>query len=257
MQMRSCNTHVKEFVGEFIGTFVLMFFGEGSTANYLTVESAKDWLRLCIGWSLGVFFGILVSAKLSGAHLNLAVSIGLASIKKFEYVKIPLYFLAQLLGSFLATSSVYGLYHGFGINKIPEYSWETSRNAAVSIPSAFIHELILTGILLFVILVVTNETICGEFHVLKVSGVVGLTILCIGLSFGGNTGFALNPSRDLGARFLSLIAYGTDAFTKDSFYFWIPLTAPIVGAVIFCQFFDKIIFPLVEMVEDNKGVAEV
>ncbi|SBT35571.1 aquaglyceroporin putative [Plasmodium ovale wallikeri] len=253
MQIRSCSVAVREFIGEFVGTFVLMFLGEGTTANYHTVESANDWLRLCVGWSLGVFFGILVSAKLSGAHLNLAVTVGLASIKKFDYKKIPVYFLAQLLGAFLGTSTVYGLYYGFvSSKKIPEHAWETGKNGSIGVTSAFMHELILTGILLLVILVVIDENVCGHFHVLKISAVVALTILCIGISFGGNTGFALNPSRDLGARFLSLAAYGTEAFTKDSCYFWIPLTAPVVGGVIFCQLYDKIIGPLVEMSAHDK-----
>ncbi|GAW81095.1 aquaglyceroporin [Plasmodium gonderi] len=258
MQITTCNAIIREFLGEFLGTFVLMFLGEGATANYHTVGNEKDWLRLCIGWSLGVFFGILTSAKLSGAHLNLAVTIGLSTIKKFDYKKIPLYFFAQLLGAFSATASVYGLYFGFvKVNKIPEFSWETGRSPMIGFTSAFFHELILTGILLLVILLVIDEDVCGHFHILKVSTVVGLTILCIGLSFGGNTGFALNPSRDLGARLFSLAAYGTGAFTNDKYYFLIPLIAPILGGIIFSQLYNKIISPLNEGANNDKGGVDV
>ncbi|GAB66603.1 aquaglyceroporin putative, partial [Plasmodium cynomolgi strain B] len=258
MQVRSFNPIVREFLGEFLGTFVLMFLGEGATANYHTVENAKDWLRLCIGWSLGVFFGILTAAKLSGAHLNLAVTVGFATIKKFDYKKVPLYFVAQLLGAFSATASVYGLYYGFvKESKIPQFAWETGRNQAIGYTSAFMHELVLTGILLLVILLVVDENVCGHFNVIKLSAVVGLTILCIGLSFGGNTGFALNPSRDLGARLLSLAAYGPQAFTKDTCYFLVPLIAPIIGSIIFCQLYDKLIGPLIEGATTDKGGVEV
>ncbi|EUD67175.1 hypothetical protein C922_02325 [Plasmodium inui San Antonio 1] len=258
MQVHSFNPMIREFLGEFLGTFVLMFLGEGATANYYTVENEKDWLRLCIGWSLGVFFGILTAAKLSGAHLNLAVTVGFATIKKFDYKKVPLYCVAQLLGAFSATASVYGLYYGFvNDKKIPEYAWETGRNGVIGFPSAFMHELVLTGILLLVILLVVDENVCGHFNVLKLSAVVGLTILCIGLSFGGNTGFALNPSRDLGARLLSLVAYGPDAFKKDKCYFFVPLIAPIVGSVISCQLYDKLIGPLIEGADADKTGVEV
>ncbi|KJP84694.1 hypothetical protein AK88_05674 [Plasmodium fragile] len=258
MQVHSFNPMVREFLGEFLGTFVLMFLGEGATANYHTVGNKNDWLRLCIGWSLGVFFGILTAAKLSGAHLNLAVTIGFATIKKFNYKKVPLYFVAQLLGAFSATASVYGLYYGFVKNNhIPKYAWETGRNKAIGMPTAFMHELVLTGILLLVILLVVDENVCGHFNVIKLSAVVGLTILCIGLSFGGNTGFALNPARDLGARLFSLAAYGIGAFTEDKCYFVVPLIAPIVGAIIFCQLYDKLIAPLVEQASTDKGGVEV
>ncbi|CAA9988354.1 aquaglyceroporin, putative [Plasmodium knowlesi strain H] len=258
MQVQSFNPMVREFLGEFLGTFVLMFLGEGATANYHTVKNKDDWLRLCIGWSLGVFFGILTAAKLSGAHLNFAVTVGFATIKKFDYKKIPLYFVAQLLGAFSATASVYALYYGFVNNKsIPEFAWETGKNEFIGYTSAFMHELVLTGILLLVILLVIDENVCGHFNVLKLSAVVGLTILCIGLSFGGNTGFALNPSRDLGARLLSLVAYGSEAFTKDKCYFFVPLLAPIVGSVIVCQLYDKLIGPLIEAASTDKGGVEV
>ncbi|CAD2104630.1 hypothetical protein YYG_01956 [Plasmodium vinckei petteri] len=258
MKVTFGNEYVKNFLGEFIGTFILMFLGEGTTANNFAVPIQNDWLRLCIGWGLGVFFGILVSAKLSGAHLNLAVTVGLSTIKKFNYKQIPLYFAGQLLGSFAATASVYGLYYGFVSNRsIPSFVWETGKNVNVNIASAFMHELILTGILLLVILAVTDENVCGKFNVLKVSSVVGLAIICIGISFGGNTGFALNPSRDLGARFLSAIAYGFEAFTRDNCYFWVPLVAPIIGSVIFCQIYDKVIAPLIVITEHDNGALEI
>ncbi|CDU17945.1 hypothetical protein YYC_04467 [Plasmodium yoelii 17X] len=258
MKVTFGNEYIKNFLGEFIGTFVLMFLGEGAIANHFAVPIKNDWLRLCIGWGLGVFFGILISAKLSGAHLNLAVTIGLSTIKKFNYKQIPLYFAGQLLGALSATASVYGLYYGFVSDQtIPKFAWETAKHPSVHIASAFMHEFILTGILLLVILSVTDENICGKFHVLKVSSIVGLAIICIGISFGGNTGFALNPSRDLGARILSAIAYGSDAFIRDNCYFWIPLIAPIVGSIIFCQIYDKIVAPLVEISEHDKGALEI
>ncbi|SPJ11057.1 aquaglyceroporin [Plasmodium sp. DRC-Itaito] len=258
MHMLFYKSYVREFIGEFLGTFILMFLGEGATANFHTTGLSGDWYKLCLGWSLAVFFGILVSAKLSGAHLNLAVSVGLSSINKFDLKKIPVYFFAQLLGAFVGTSTVYGLYHGFINNsKIPQFAWETSKNEAISLTGAFFNELILTGILLLVILIVVDENICGKFHILKLSSVVGLIILCIGITFGGNTGFALNPSRDLGARFLSLIAYGKDTFTKDNFYFWVPLVAPCVGSVVFCQFYDKVICPLIDLANNEKDGVDL
>ncbi|CRH00200.1 aquaglyceroporin, putative [Plasmodium relictum] len=258
MQIQPYKVPLKEFLGEFLGTFVLMFFGEGATANYYTVGASNDWLKLCLGWSLGVFFGILVSAKLSGAHLNLAVTLGLSSIKKFEYKKVPIYFLGQILGALLGTFTVYRLFYGFvNANQIPKFAWETGRNKLLSLQCAFMNEFLLTGLLLLVILVVIDENICGKFHVLKVSTIVGLTILCIGISFGGNTGFALNPSRDLGARILSFLAYGSQAFSGDHFYFWIPFIAPILGATVFCQFYDKIICPLLDIPSSEKDVIDV
>lgn len=234
-----------EFVGELLGTFMLMFMGEASTASFHVAGFEKDWLRLCAGWALAVFFGILVSIKLSGAHLNLAVTVSLATLRKFDYKKIPFYFLGQLIGAILGTGLVHLLFYGSISNgKIPPFAWETGRGTNVGLAEAFFTEFILTGVLLIVILIVTDEYICGRVTTLKVGSVVGLTVFYIGIGFGYNSGFAINPSRDLGARIVSAIANGGKAFSGDNFYFWVPIVGPITGATVLSVFYVYLIRPL-------------
>ncbi|VWU50362.1 aquaglyceroporin, putative [Hepatocystis sp. ex Piliocolobus tephrosceles] len=246
----------KEVLGEFLGTFILMFIGEGSTATY-TITKNNDWFHLCMGWGLAVFMGVLCSAKLSGAHLNLAVTLALSSIKKFDFKKIPHYFVAQLLGAFSATAAVYGMYCGYIKTEpdgvvAPKFVWETAKDTNVSTLNAFAHECILTGLLILVILLITDETVGGRFSILKVAAVVGTTVATIGMTFGKNTGFALNPSRDLGARLLSLIVTGSSAFTDDSYYCWVPFVGPIVGAITGGLLYHLAIKPLNNMeVQDD------
>ncbi|VWU50381.1 aquaglyceroporin [Hepatocystis sp. ex Piliocolobus tephrosceles] len=237
----------KEFLGEFIGTFILMFIGEGSTALY-TISNNDDWFRLCIGWGIAVFMGIFFASKLSAAHLNLAVTLTLSFMNKFDYKKIPCYFIAQLLGAFSATAAVYGMYYGYIQGRIVEkFVWETMRDHNVSISNAFAHECILTGFLILVILFITDEDIGGEFNILKVAGIIGFTVTTIGITFGKNTGFALNPSRDFGARLLSLIVQGSKVFTDGTYYFWVPIIAPILGGIISGFLYRIVIKPLMEM----------
>lgn len=234
-----------EFIGELLGTFVLMFMGEGTTASYHVAGFPSDWLRLCTGWALAVFFGILVSIKLSGAHLNLAVTAALATLQKFDYKKIPFYFLGQLIGSILGTGLVHLLFYNLISNgKIPAFSWETGRGTDVGLAQAFFTEFVLTGILLIVILIVTDEFICGRVTTLKVGSVVGLAVFYIGIGFGYNSGFAINPSRDLGARIVSAIANGGEAFSRDNYYFWVPLVAPLTGAIVISAVYVYLIRPL-------------
>lgn len=246
-----------EFIGEVLGTFVLLFLGTGSSICSSVLTQQSDWFQLCAGWGAAVFFGILVSIKLSGAHLNLAVSIALASLRKFDYRKIPVYFLGQLIGAIAGSGMSYLLYYSTihsSQNRI--YIWETYKNDLTTVAEAFFNEFVLTGILLLVILTVTDEYICGKVTTLKISSLVGLTVFIIGVSFGKNTGFAINPSRDLGARIVSLIVNGRDVFTRKQYYFWIPLVAPILGATIFSQVYVHGIRPLMTsetQIEEEKS----
>lgn len=258
--MGSNQDILKYFIGEMLGTFVLMFIGEGSTAHYCIMNAAEyegDWLRLCAGWGLAVFFGILVSIKLSGAHLNLAVTAAMTALGKFDFKQIPVYFLGQLLGAICGTGLVHLLfYHDVAEKYIPDFSWETHKAPSVGLAQAFFNEFVLTGMLLIMILIATDEYICGKITTLKIGSIVGLTVFTIGVTFGKNTGFALNPSRDLGARIVSLITRGREAFSGDGYYFWVPIFGPITGAVIISLLYTYAIHPLMVVPAEEAVVAK-
>jgi glycerol uptake facilitator protein len=231
-----------ELSAEFLGTMILILFGTGVVAQVVTGDGAQgDHDSIAWAWGIGVTLGVYVAARLSGAHLNPAVTIALAAFKGFEWRKVAPYALAQLGGAFVAALIVRATYADL-IGKLdPGHTYKTqgifstSPGDGVSIPTAFLDQVVGTAILVFVIFALTtavnNPPLANIGPV-----VVGLLVVGIGMAFGANAGYAINPARDLGPRLASWITGYGDAFLSTTgdhpVYFWLPIVAPIIGGLI-------------------------
>jgi len=220
----------KDILFEFIGTAVLILFGSGVCANVNlkhTFGNKSGWVVISFGWGLAVFVGAFISLPYSGAHLNPAVTIGLAVTGSFKGCIIG-YIIAQLLGAILGACLVYIMYK-------PHFDAEENQNAKLGVfctsPaikstfSNFMSEAIGTFVLIFGILMVAGSEITGPLP-------VALLIVAIGMSLGGATGYAINPARDLGPRIVHFLLPIKDKRDSNWGYAWIPVVAPITGGVL-------------------------
>ncbi|WP_225849854.1 MIP/aquaporin family protein [Streptomyces sp. HPF1205] len=277
-----------EMLAEFLGTFVLILIGVGSVAvavvglpgsgRQSVPFGAPNWLIISWGWGLAVVFGVYVAGGISGAHLNPAVTLGFAVRRDFPWKKIIPYWFAQLAGAFVAAALVYASYHwaidsaeskaGIPRNKsLPTYSIFATFPAQYfgnSWWGPFLDEMIGTGLLLMLIcaLIDTRNTApMSNLHPF----LIGLVVVAIGLTFGTNSGYAINPARDFGPRLFTW-AEGWDAialpgtFQWFHHYFWIPIVGPLAGAVIGVGVYDLLIAPVIKArmgeVEEGPGVEE-
>jgi len=224
------------FLGELIGTALLILLGNGVVANVVltgTKGQGSGWIVITWGWGMAVFVAVFSVAAFSGAHLNPAVSVGLAIADKFAWVKVPLYVLAQFLGAFLGSILVWLIYR-------PHFALTEDRDlklacfctapAVRDIPHNLISEVIGTFVLVFAVLFLAVSVFgLGALDALP----VGLLVLAIGLSLGGTTGYAINPARDLGPRIVhALLPMPGGKRDSDWRYAWIPVVGPLLGAVL-------------------------
>jgi glycerol uptake facilitator protein len=232
-------------VAEYLGTLILILMGTGVCANSSLKESfakGADWTLISFGWGLGVFIGVIVAGPSSGAHLNPAVTIGLAVAGKFQWADAPLYILAQLLGAmsgafltWLLFADHYNLTEDAGTIKGTFCTSPSIKNT----PRNVLSEVIGTFVLIFVVLLIAGpELKSTEMGEVKIGlGSVGalpvaLLVVSIGMSLGGLTGYAINPARDLGPRIIHSLVPIKGKGTSDWGYAWIPILGPVVGAVI-------------------------
>ena len=221
------------FIAEIIGTASILLFGCGVVAGVLLDKSKSNgagWIVITFAWAIGVTLGIYASGQFSGAHLNPAVTIALAVVGKFSWSLVPSYILAQFIGAMLGALLVYLAY-------LPH--WKETKDAGLKLavfstgpairntPANFICEFIATFILMFAIMLIGANKYADGLGPIA----VGILILGMGLSFGGPTGYALNPARDLGPRIMHAILPIDGKGDSDWSYSWIPVVAPICGAV--------------------------
>jgi glycerol uptake facilitator protein len=235
---------VGELCAEFAGTMILILFGVGVVAQVVTSEdgSLGDHDSIAWAWGLGVTLGVYVAARLSGAHLNPAVTVALAAFTDFEWRKVLPYSVAQTAGAFVAALIVRVGYDdlisavdpGHTIATQGIFSTLPGNGAAdVSIPTAFFDQVVGTAILVFVIFALTsawnNPPLANLGPV-----VVGLLVVAIGMAWGANAGYAINPARDFGPRMASLITgYGGALYDQEgNLYFWLPIVAPLLGGLV-------------------------
>lgn len=234
----------REVLAEFLGTCVLILFGTGVVAQtVLSGGAAGNQLTINIAWGLGVAMGCYVSAGVSGAHLNPAVSIALAVHRQFPWRKVLPYSLAQTLGAFVAAAVVFityreafGAFDG-GIRQVLGEQgtagiFATYPRAFLStFPGGFIDQVVGTALLMGVIFGIADVR-----HAVP-SGLgplfVGLLVVAIGMSFGFNAGYAINPARDFGPRLFTFVAgWGSEVFRAGNAWWWVPIVAPILGATL-------------------------
>lgn len=223
------------FIAEFIGTMFIILLGNGVVANVLLAKSKGNnggWIVITFGWAIGVFVGVYSSASVSGAHLNPAITIALAAIGKFEWINVPSYILAQLLGAMTGSLLMWLAYrkHFDETNDAEAMlaifcTGPAIRNTVANLTTEIIGTFVL---MLGVLFIAAPQNTLGALDALPVA----LLVLGIGLSLGGPTGYAINPARDLGPRMMHFILPIKNKRNCDWNYSWVPVVGPVVGALI-------------------------
>lgn len=241
---------LNELFAEFIGTFLLILLGNGVVANVVLKDTKGNnggWIVISLGWGLGVFVGVTVAGPVSGAHINPAVSLGLAAAGNFAWSKVIPYILVQMAGAAAGAGTVWLFYrHHFNRTEDPLTQLACfSTGPAIRKPvNNLISEVIGTFVLIFVILYIADPSIAlaGGEEVKMGLGTLGalpvaLLVTAIGLSLGGTTGYAINPARDLGPRIMHAMLPMQHKGTSDWAYAWTPIVGPFLGAIIAAGFY--------------------
>lgn len=233
---------MNEYLAECVGTCIITTFGCGVVAGVLLEKSKSyqaGWLVICLGWAFAVMLSIYAVGSFSEAHFNPAISIALAIVGKFEASKLLFYIISQILGAFVGAIIVYVFY-------FPH--WSVTKDADLKLAvyctspaikhtfSNFISEFIATFFLMIGILFLG----LNEFSIGLKPFIVGLLILTIGLCLGGTTGWAINPARDFGPRLAHFLLPISGKRDSDWSYAWIPILAPICGAIAAVFVFEVI-----------------
>ncbi|HEV7933260.1 MAG TPA: MIP/aquaporin family protein [Actinomadura sp.] len=230
-----------EVAAEFAGTMILILFGVGVVAQ-VAAGGIGDHDSITWAWGLGVTLGVYVAARISGAHLNPAVTFTLAVLKDFSWRKVGPYMGAQLAGAFVAALIVRWNYTEVLAKVDPGHTIKTqgvfstlpgNGTLPVSSMGALRDQIIGTAILLFVILAITDARNSSPLANLA-PVVIGLLVVAIGMAWGTDAGYAINPARDLGPRLASFFTGYGSAF-RDQYgglYFWVPIVGPLIGGVL-------------------------
>lgn len=235
-----------EMCAEFAGTMILILFGCGVVAQVVTTAGtdapAGDHDSIAWAWGIGVALGVYVAARLSGGHLNPAVTIAMAAFKGFPWAKVLPFSLAQTAGAFVGALIVRFTYGDLIASVDPDHTKATQGIFStlpgngvydVSIGTAFADQVVGTAILVFVVLALTTATNNPPLANLG-PVVVGLLVVAIGMAWGTNAGYAINPARDFGPRLASLFTGYETAWQDQNgqLYFWVPIVAPILGGLV-------------------------
>jgi glycerol uptake facilitator protein len=249
-----------EALAEFFGTFLLVLLGCGAVATAVVGLSGSgrraggfgsaDWLIVNWGWGLAVCFGVYVAGGVTGAHLNPAVTLAFALRRNFPWRKVPLYWLAQLVGAFAAAALVFALYHSaidaYGAAQHMPVHNDDSFAVFATFPAKYFHgslvgpfvdQVVGTAVLVALIAaLVDGQNQAPEANMSAL--LVGLVVVVIGISLGTNAGYAINPARDLGPRVLTWLGgWGKTAFPADG-YWWIPIAGPLIGGPVGIYLYD-------------------
>lgn len=230
------------FLGELVGTMILIVFGAGVVGGVLMKKSKAEgsgWIVITVGWGLAVAMGVYAVGNFSGAHLNPAVTVGLASIGEFPWAEVPSYIAAQMIGAFLGAVIVYFHYlPHWKETPDPDLKLAVFATApAIRHPlSNLTSEIIGTFILLLGLLTIGANEFTEGLNPL----IVGALIVAIGVSLGGTTGYAINPARDLGPRIAHFFLPISGKGSSDWSYAWIPVVGPIIGGSFGALFYQQV-----------------
>ncbi|MFF4907532.1 MIP/aquaporin family protein [Streptomyces sp. NPDC001260] len=275
-RLRSRGGLLGECLAEFLGTFVLISFGcgvvamavaalpgSGRTSGPTTIfVGVGDWLLITWGWAMAVVFGIYVAGGVSGAHLNPAVTLAFAVRRKFAWAKVLPYWGSQLVGAFTGAALVYGVYHNAigafdGAMKGPKTNGHTLASFSIfgTFPAPYFHggiwgplidQIVGTAFLVMLVVAVIdmrNTAVQANLGPL----VIGFVVAAIGMSYGANAGYAINPARDFGPRLFTWLAGWKELALPGSLsgafsaYWWIPIVGPLIGGVIGVLVYDLFI----------------
>jgi glycerol uptake facilitator protein len=225
---------MERFLAEVFGTGALIVLGDGVVAAVLLARSKAQnagWIVITMGWGLAVMTGVYIAGPVSGAHLNPAVTLGLAVIGKTPWDQVPTYIAGEFVGAFLGACIVYLHYlPHWAITEDPglKLAVFSTGPAVRNYTANLISEIIGTFFLLFGILAIGSGNVPGGLGAL----IVGLLIVAIGLSLGGPTGYAINPARDLGPRIAHFVLPIAGKGDSDWAYAWVPVVGPIIGGIL-------------------------
>lgn len=241
---------MKQYLAEFIGTALLVLLGNGVVANVVlpkTKGNGSGWIVITFGWGMAVFVAVWCVGPISGAHLNPAVTIGLAAAEKFSVALVPGFIVAQLLGGIVGGGLVFLLYRDHYVaSDDPNAKLATFATgpAIRNLPRNLASEVVGTFVLIFAVLlavepaIMRSEAIDPASPNLKIGlgalGAlpVGLLVLSIGLSLGGTTGYAINPARDLGPRIAHALLPIPGKRDSDWGYALVPILGPVIGSLL-------------------------
>lgn len=228
------------FIFEFIGTAMLILIGNGVVANLVLKDTKgpdSGWVGISIAWGIAVFIGVFISADVSGAHLNPAVTVGLATAGKFSWGLVPGYIVAQILGAMIGNLLVWLTYK-------KQYEATNDPNAILAtfctspaIRSPFwnmITEIVGTFALVFGVFYIAGGSYANEAISLGSLDALPVALLVMGIGFGlgGPTGYAINPARDFGPRLMHAILPLKNKSNSDWGYAWVPIVGPVIGSVL-------------------------
>jgi glycerol uptake facilitator protein len=239
-----------ELIAEFLGTFVLILLGTGVVAMVVLFPSKNagetihgGFTNITLAWGLAVMMGIYIAGKISGAHLNPAVTLALAVFRGFSWRKVLPYSIAQAAGAFAAAAVVYWNYLPAFRQTDPQLDhtagiFTTFPAFPAIMQAGFLDQLIGTALLILLIFAITDE-----FNIPPGSNLaplmVGLVVVAIGMSFGGMHGYAINPARDFGPRLFTVVAgFRNNGLTDGTHVWWIPIVAPLLGGLIGAAIYD-------------------
>lgn len=243
----------REVAAEFLGTFVLIAFGVGVVAqSVLSANANGSYLAINLAWGLAVMLGVLVAGGVSGAHLNPAVTLALAVHRGLPWGKVAPYALAQMAGAFAASALVYVTYREAfaafdgGLRQIAGAQgtagiFATYPQPFLTLGGGLVDQIVGTALL------VIGAFAIGDSRNVGAPGwlgpvLVGLLVVAIGMAFGFNAGYAINPARDFGPRLFTAVAgWGGGVFTANGGWWWVPIVGPCVGAVLGGAVYDACI----------------
>jgi len=232
-----------ELLAEFLGTMVLILFGDGVVAmvklfgHEIPGEIVNGgYTNITLAWGLAVTMGIYIAGKISGAHLNPAVTVTLAAFRGFPWRKVIPYSIAQVAGAFVAAGLVFWNYHPAFLAADPNLDHTagvfTTFPAFPDLMSAgLLDQTIGTALLLLMIFAITDER--NQPPATLAPLLIGLVVVVIGMSFGGMHGYAINPARDFGPRLFTVLAgFKNNGLTDGKLVFWVPIVGPLAGGLL-------------------------
>jgi glycerol uptake facilitator protein len=248
--MNTKPTLTAELIAEFLGTFVLILFGTGVVAMVVLFPTNNPgetihggFTNITLGWGLAVTMGIYIAGKVSGAHLNPAVTLAFAVFRGFPWRKVLPYSIAQTAGAFAAAALVFADYapafHGVDPHLERTAGVFTTFPAFPNLPQAgFLDQLIGTGLLVLMIFAIIDEFNAPPGANLA-PALIGLVVVAIGMSFGGMHGYPINPARDFGPRLFTVVAgFRDNGLTDGTHVWWIPIVAPLLGGLAGAALYD-------------------
>jgi glycerol uptake facilitator protein len=244
------NNLTAELMAEFIGTLVLILFGNGVVAMVVLFGTGAPgeivhggFTNITLGWGLGVTMGCYVAGKITGAHLNPAVTITLAVFRGFPWRKVLPYSIAQTAGAFVAAAIVFWNYLPAFRAADPNFDhtagvFTTFPQFPALVSAGLLDQTIGTALLLMMVMALTDER--NQPPGANLTPVlVGATVVAIGMSFGGMHGYAINPARDFGPRLFTVVAgFKNNGLTDGGNVFWVPIVGPIIGGIIGAAMYD-------------------